>query len=301
MQSAELQVVEVGAIAWGLVDQVQEADVVGVTSRGVFLRLASGWIVFLSYEQYRGPLTMNLTGDIRFLRRIEPGMQFKFSSDTMQFSSPGVNISIKDARHWSALYPPPAALPSKVQEQLIEVIRLALAGYAGEPIKMLGLLARMAGIEPGEHKQNGTLEAMINASERGDRLGVLEVARGSLGVGGGLTPWGDDLNIGMYLTLNRWSDVLAGGLDLSNLNRALVRVAQARTTTLSANLIECATLGQADERLILALDGIMSGIPEPPECASALLSWGSSSGLAVLAGIALATGVVASPHIRAML
>jgi hypothetical protein len=61
---------------------------------------------------------------------------------------------------------------------------------------------------------------------------------------------------------------------------------------LSANLIECAASGKADERLIDALDGIMTGSPGPEECATLLLSWGNSSGGDSLAGMALALSLL---------
>jgi hypothetical protein len=66
------------------------------------------------------------------------------------------------------------------------------------------------------------------------------------------------------------------------------------TATLSANLIECASLGQADERLTGALDGLLSGAVDPDRIAASLAGWGSSSGAGVLAGMWLASGAASS-------
>jgi hypothetical protein len=60
-----------------------------------------------------------------------------------------------------------------------------------------------------------------------------------------------------------------------------------KTTTVSANLIDCAARGQADERLIRALDGIETGELSALECAHALGSWGNTSGLDALIGMGL--------------
>jgi len=111
-----------------------------------------------------------------------------------------------------------------------------------------------------------------------------------IGKGQGLTPSGDDLVTGLLLAVNRWGSRLFPGQEmrLGRLNRAAIQVAHRNTTTLSANLIECAALGQADERLVTALDGIMTGKPEPSVCADLLLGWGSSSGSDALAGMVLA-------------
>jgi hypothetical protein len=112
-----------------------------------------------------------------------------------------------------------------------------------------------------------------------------------LGMGAGLTPSGDDLALGLLLALNRWGQTLAPGLDLKLLNREIVRGAYERTTMLSANLIDCASRGQADERLIVGLDGILSGEYDPGMCASSLAGWGNNSGVDALVGMGLAMEV----------
>jgi hypothetical protein len=65
----------------------------------------------------------------------------------------------------------------------------------------------------------------------------------------------------------------------------VVEAAYRDTTTLSANLIECAALGLADERLIQANDYLAVGNFQLPEISSGLLSWGNSSGVDALVGM----------------
>lgn len=109
-----------------------------------------------------------------------------------------------------------------------------------------------------------------------------------IGFGSGLTPSGDDLIAGFLLARNRYRDLPPLPYDLDGFNQALVELAYQKTTLLSANLIECSTLGQADERLILALDGVLAGTLDPASCAKLLLRWGNSSGADALLGMALA-------------
>ncbi|MHB9033822.1 MAG: oxamate carbamoyltransferase subunit AllH family protein, partial [Anaerolineae bacterium] len=99
---------------------------------------------------------------------------------------------------------------------------------------------------------------------------------------------GDDLISGLLLTYNRYQEVLKPPFSLANLNSAILESAYMKTTKLSANLIECASLGQADERLISALDGILAGTTHTARCADLIISWGSSSGCDALVGMALA-------------
>ena len=89
-------------------------------------------------------------------------------------------------------------------------------------------------------------------------------------------------------------ELLVRGLELfvevlQDLNRRLVAAAYERTTRLSANLIECAALGESDERLLNVVDCILTGSPPVAECLPELLTWGSSSGVDALAGMAVAT------------
>jgi hypothetical protein len=108
-----------------------------------------------------------------------------------------------------------------------------------------------------------------------------------LGMGAGLTPSGDDVVTGCLLTLTRWGHALAPGLNIRALAQDVCQGAYRKTTTLSANLIECASVGQANERLILALDGMLSG---NIDCQPARVIWqaGGIPGLDALAGMALA-------------
>ena len=71
-------------------------------------------------------------------------------------------------------------------------------------------------------------------------------------------------------------------------NQRVVESAYQRTTTISANLIECAANGEADERLINVIDGLVTGTPSRDDCVEGVIGWGNSSGLDALIGMALA-------------
>ena len=91
------------------------------------------------------------------------------------------------------------------------------------------------------------------------------------------------------VTTRRWGQVCCLHLDSAAICSALLERAYAHTTTLSANLIECASRGQTDERLVETLDGLLCGDPDAPACARRLQSWGHSSGVAALVGMILGT------------
>ena len=75
-----------------------------------------------------------------------------------------------------------------------------------------------------------------------------------------------------------WLAWLAGALFIT-------LAAYQQTTTISANLIECATIGEADQRLIAALDCLMTQEPCTVEIIGDLLNWGHTSGVDTLLGM----------------
>jgi hypothetical protein len=109
-----------------------------------------------------------------------------------------------------------------------------------------------------------------------------------MGLGSGLTPSGDDLIAGFLLAASRYKEVVFPNLNRPSFYASILEIAYQKTSLLSANLIECASQGQADERLVHALDGIMAGSIDPATSAQYLLGWGNSSGGDAFLGMALA-------------
>ena len=259
----------IGRIALSILAQTQEARVWGTTSRGLFLHLPPGWIVFLSAEPFRGPLTLNLCGRERPFefpparRAVSPGMQAKLNSESLLFEELAVIIRLDAEAKWS---PPP--LPDAPAEQFERRFQRL------EQLSVIShqLPSTSFPLSATSYQLSATIYHLIN----------------NLGLGEGLTPAGDDVALGFLLAANRWRELLCPNLDLQPTNRAIQQAANAKTSTLSANLIDCAIQGQADERLILALDGIITGQPTLEECLSYLTGWGSSSGAWALQGMALA-------------
>lgn len=90
-------------------------------------------------------------------------------------------------------------------------------------------------------------------------------------------------------TLNRWP--ICAPFSYSErqiLNQSLLALFKIKTTNLSTHLASYAILGLADERLIAAVDTLMSGIPGKEKSVSYLVDWGASSGLDTFLGMILA-------------
>ena len=294
-----LTVTEMGMIARDLLAQEQEASVMGATSLGLFLRLSPPWVIFISLEAYRGPLTLNLKRDSGGLKRLTPspptGSSARIYPDRIVFSSSDLVINTGQSMFWQAPARPEGNLPpAQLKAQLEGVARLVLAGQ--KPSLLGSLLPVLLGFEAESNTGGDVFSPLLERLGRSlggnDIPAIAEAIEAFLGLGTGLTPSGDDLILGLLLAVNRWGQVLDPSLEVEALNQTVLPLAYRRTTLLAANLIECASRGQADERLLLALDGIVTGQPDKQTCASCLAGWGNSSGLDALVGMALVLALI---------
>jgi len=293
MPFQEIAVTEIGAVARQLLDSAPEASVMGVTSRGLFIQLTSGWVIFVSSESFRGPLTLNASAALGGLKRLKSGAAVNIAPGRISIPDAGVILDMQAAQSWAAPAPSLlAASPADRETYLSQVVHQALALGKTSPVSaLLPFLLGFVNSTPasGSDLYNRS-QNLIRALKARDPAKMAVELEGLLGLGSGLTPSGDDLIMGFLLTVKRWGHVLAPGLDLAHLAPVILPLATQKTTTLSANLIECALSGQANERLILALDGILTGVPDPGTSAGYLAGWGNTSGLDALVGLTLAIG-----------
>lgn len=286
-------VTSIGFRAQRILTDSKDASILGVTSRGVFLRIRDRWVIFLSYEPNRGPLTLNLTPNIRIPSIIHQGQLAEIQGRDIIFSASNFRIRTEGAATWIIAPPPrtdtkPQELINRIRSIGVEVI--AQRGGVGLTPILAELLNLAMHKQPPQNKYDRPmdLEHLHKSLIASDGNQVISQLQKFLGFGAGLTPSGDDLISGFLLTLNRYQDVLPIPFNLTEINQAIVELAYQKTSLLSANLIECASMGQSDERLILALDGILAGTMSPASCANQLLSWGNSSGCDAFLGMALA-------------
>lgn len=288
-----IAVTSIGSNAQRILTASRDASILGVTSRGLFLRVHERWVIFLSYEANRGPLTINLSTNIKIPTNIHPGQLVEIQEGDIIFSESNFRIRTDGIPTWN-IYPHPH--PDVKPRELLNRIRsigeevIAQRGGVGLTPVLADLLHIPQNKQPNQNKFDRSIDILqVHQNIKStDKNRVVSQLQKLLGFGAGLTPSGDDLIGGFILTHNRYQDVLPIPFKLAEINRAIVELAYQKTSLLSANLIECATMGQADERLINALDGIMAGTSSPASCADQLLRWGNSSGCDAFLGMALA-------------
>lgn len=262
------------------------AAVIGVTSRGIFLLAEGQQVIFLSYEPFSSPLTVNLPGASPHLSTIANGDAAHLSADGIFFPKQQINIQVPPHTLWQP--PPPATTESSRTAAQRRLRRVAVL-VARQPRGLSAWLpVVMAESAPLPEAESDLLLPLLKSLADNEAQIILPRLLPLLGYGRGLTPSGDDLLLGWLLAHTRWGAILPPPHRFSWLADSVVREAKSRTTSISANLIAAAAAGMADERLLTALDGILTGTPDEETCAANLLQLGSSSGVDALVGIALA-------------
>jgi hypothetical protein len=293
MQRQPIFVTTQGMISRDLLENSQTAVITGTTSRGIFIRLDTDWVLFLSFESYHGPLTLNLSGVKSILKVVEVNDKLVTLGEKILIPSSGIKIDYSRAERWEALPQSGFSLSDSDRIGSLKAIARLILSQKKEPglylvLKdMLGIQLAGLPLVPETFERVDCIRLLYLLKTK-DLAGILSALSPFLGLGAGLTPSGDDMILGLLLAYRRWGAVLKTAFDLAKLNDRLTQAASLKTTLLSANLITCASQGQADERLINALDGIMTGSPVPDQCAQDLSNWGNSSGCDALVGMALA-------------
>jgi hypothetical protein len=281
----------IGAMAWNVATTGCAARVIGVTSRGVFLLAPPQRVVFVSFERYRSPLTINLNRSIDQLCAMGVGAAAQFSDARLIFPAIEFSISLSEDVVWHCPLPDSALRPPAEQRQTAQAIAVGVLARRGEDglASLLPILLDWPAADLLSAEQSALLAQLLavrRAVQAGDHSALLTGLAQLLGQGRGLTPSGDDVVIGLLLMLAR-SLRLKSQAGSENMLKHVVAAAYQQTTTISANLIECAASGQGDERLIAMVDGILIGAPSIDECVEGALDWGSSSGVDALAGMVI--------------
>ena len=287
----------IGSKAYESLVGVQRGRVFGQTSQGIFIKTTSKWLNFLSFESYRGPLTINLPPNDGLIQMIVAGMGINISPGNFFVPNTGLWISLEEAEIWEPEAPASDLVSKEIrQARLVSLAnRIIDAKYNSGLVPLLPHLLQID--DPGRSINNGPPALHDEILQLGQQmiftnnLPVAASAERLLGSGSGLTPSGDDFILGMLLVFNRWQSLYLKLSKLDQFNSHLVEAAYQKTTTLSGNLIECSSLGLGNERLIQTLDWIVSGKDEEMDLVDNLLSWGSSSGVDAFVGYVIALSI----------
>ena len=229
----------IGSIAQQSLANEQIVIVMGNTSLGIFLKTAPKWVVFLSYEDFRGPLTVNLVGDVSPLRELPIRGRLHISRDGIAGPGTGVSIELEDALPWMPPPPPQSLNGGEHKQRLLTFLQQAYMQAGGVGLSALLPFLMEDSVYVGNHPQQEELVTMQENLERGNIFNLIQTLGNLLGRGRGLTPSWDDFTMGFLLTLNRWEHIIQPHFDLGKLNAEITKAAYAKTESAK-------TAGQGD-------------------------------------------------------
>lgn len=279
----------IGAAVAESLKNAAAGSVVGVTSKGVFLRAADK-IMFLTPADYRSPFNLTLSHAGHCFERLAPGDPFTIDDDRIVFSSRQMTVQTARAEIWLPPLPAPVKTFLAQQQELAGRIARKLRQMdAGKGY--LFLSQPLEEITPGNHlKVYHTANDLVACFKKQDREGFMAASGLLLGAGGGLTPSGDDFLAGFFLYhfrhdqaagrqrvfLAEWCDVLTG-------------LAFEKTTTISANRLLFSARGWSEELFLHLIDHLFDpAIPFDDDLIRLLMEFGHSSGVDTFMGISYA-------------
>ena len=280
----------IGTAAYSAIIHSKSGRVFGRTSRGDFLLLDDDEIIFLSFEHYRGPRTANIQRVQDICERIQTGDKVSILDNSIFWPEFGWRVTLPSGKAWSAAPPEIPNSPFlEISSRLSETASGVFAFQDPDLISSNLISWLSVDHQPNryEHIVDLDLAGMSASLRAGRRQDLMDFFSPLIGLGSGLTPAGDDLILGYGLAYSRWGSLLGYEVNLGKLIPSLFELVDSKTTLLSRSLIKAAWEGQADERLIEALDGLVTGIPDVTQVVEYLASWGNHSGGDALTGMAL--------------
>jgi len=291
----KLQALHCGIAAFQQLQSHQKAKVIGKTSRGLFIQFPSQWVIFMTPEIWKGPLTINFSGTLEGLLDISDVIHISKTEDNEIVLSNGGKILVNPASVGKTKAPSGSLLdPNQRVKLIFELINIINTLNPGGVHNWLSVLTLGEPVQFANGNQDlpdilACLEAHIKNFQQKilhqDVNHIIQSSLHYLGRGQGLTPSGDDMISGILLFLNRWGNQLHADLNLNRLSEETQHMIWAQTSDLSASILECAIQGEGDERLVTAIDGIVTGNLSIDSIYSNLTGYGNSSGIDVFLGI----------------
>lgn len=283
-----LTALQLGALAGKALIEGCSGEVMGITSRGVFL-ITGQRILFVTDADYRSPYNIQVISSPGQFDPFTTGDDWNLSDNELIFPNKKISIDTSKAVLWQP------ALAPRIETTLLEQTR-----------RMDSILQRMLSLDPGKgwlylesdndlmKESEGFIiremtDRFLVCVKTADLEGSLKAGRSILGRGGGLTPSGDDWLSGFLLYFARTKKVSPF---IRDLGQSLTAMAFEITTKISANRIEAACQGWSEELFLEIVDSLLVSDAEISDIKlERLVSFGHSSGVDTCVGIGAAVKI----------
>lgn len=285
-----MNAIQIGGLAKKVLIGGATGKVLGITSSGSFLNSAEK-ILFVTSAPYKSPYNIQINEYEQLAAKVKVGDQWQVSGEVLEFNESNMRIDMGSALFWSPL--PQKIISTGCDEQIVRINQLMrrlreldphkgwLIIFNSEPQNKMGLHIRQL------------TKQFLAGIDNSDKSVYLKGARSILGLGGGLTPSGDDWLTGFFLFHARRAQAQnVNDPFLTDLGAEITNMAFESTTSISANRIEAACQGWAEEIFLEVIDHLFDAeFPLSDEKIVQLVNFGHSSGVDTCLGIHAACGI----------
>jgi hypothetical protein len=286
----------VGHIALNWLSQSPEMIILGITSKGVFLKLSNDKIIFLTNMPDYGPINISTESEIPNRWIIHDSIQVDLSEQTISFLNEHARLDLSPFQIWEIPDPPKYSISLAEQNHRLQKAARQIRMIKGQ--EGFSLFLNMLN---GESPMDLSLQLseiwehilqIRSAFLAQDEIQILKHANPIIGYGRGLTPSGDDFFCGLLFTLNRVIVEEKYLNFIQSVNKQILTIAEEKTNSISQSLLYSATLGSADVRVQNAVDVLTDSSIDFKDQAIQMTRYGHSSGADLFVGISIAIQII---------
>lgn len=286
----------VGHIALDWLSQSPGMIILGITSKGVFLKLSTDKIIFLTNIPDYGPINISTESEIPNLWKIHDAIQVDLSEKTISLKHEYACLDLSPYQIWEIPDPPRYSISLEEQNHRLQQAARQIRIIKGQ--EGFSLFLNMLNGEPPMELSLQLTEIwehilqIQSAFLTQDEMEILKHASPIIGYGRGLTPSGDDFFCGLLFTLNRVIVEEKFLNFIQSVNKQILKIAEEKTNSISQSLLFSATKGSADVRIQNAVDVLIDGSIDFKDQAIQMTRYGHSSGADIFVGITIAIHII---------
>jgi hypothetical protein len=285
----QYQSLQLGGLANKFFQGKYSGAVIGVTSKGIFLKSGRD-ILFLTDASYKSPFNIQIKTISSLSLRIQVGDFFATDEGGLSFPAREIRIGIPNAKVWMPQLINGIPFDSQKTRTRIDELYSNFKYIAPDKGWMF-----LRNLSPSKKRLLTQMELKIiedckvfsNQFSSCNLSGSLNYAAQLIGLGGGLTPSGDDWITGFILVQSRVG-IKEDQCDpfLIQVKNEITNLAFEKTTTISASRFRAACMGWSEEMFLEVIDKL---IGEDEKFSDPLVyeivNFGHSSGIDTCMGI----------------
>ncbi len=288
-----LKAIRIGNYVEHSLKEINSGKVIGATSKGVFFLFGHNSL-FLTRAQGLSPFNIVIPEEDQIPENLNTGDEVIYSLGDLLIPNRQVTIALAEAEVWT---PPVPEMPRyQADEKKPELMELVAELKKVSPEKgFLFLIEEESALTEEQRTIKRHVADFKQAYFQHNVEACLNVAGLLFGLGGGLTPSGDDVITGfqLYQVRVRALQNESERAFIDEIGKRLTELAYQKTTYVSANRLEAACRGWSEE-LFLNVLNLISGFSrlEISRLARELASFGHSSGIDTTLGIEVSTRII---------